>query len=233
MSTKNRIYIHVPFKERDEIEGMDGIWDSKRGFWYIKNDNPNKKICLDKWHQKENRWSDEDIDNFEDTGFIGEDLDFYNSFKTMPSYDRPVQDFLNNCVYFSKMNAIDIKIIRNFVLKRTNYKCLRCDNYNTKECRVYELYDYNFSNETATLKTLVPLCRNCFYNMKVPFTESEGMDEINNVPTDLSEEEFSRIISNIEKRLIIVSLEIEWKYDTSLLTNNGFEFFNDSSRRSP
>lgn len=45
----SRIYLNVPFKHKDEVKKMDGIWDINNKKWYIWRSNKNYDYLNDKY----------------------------------------------------------------------------------------------------------------------------------------------------------------------------------------
>ena len=45
----NKIYLNVPFKEKDEAKNMGCKWDIEKRKWYILSNNKNKTELLSKY----------------------------------------------------------------------------------------------------------------------------------------------------------------------------------------
>jgi len=43
---KNKIYINVPFKRKDEVKKMGGNWDKRNKKWFIYENNPEKDYLI-------------------------------------------------------------------------------------------------------------------------------------------------------------------------------------------
>jgi hypothetical protein len=45
----NKIYLFVPFSEKENAKKLDAKWDNDIKKWYIFNNNKNKDLILQKW----------------------------------------------------------------------------------------------------------------------------------------------------------------------------------------
>lgn len=48
-SNVNKIYLFVPFNEKENAKKLDAKWDNYKKKWYIFNNNKNKELILQKW----------------------------------------------------------------------------------------------------------------------------------------------------------------------------------------
>jgi len=48
-SNVNKIYLFVPFSEKENAKKLDAKWDNYKKKWYIFNNNKNKDLILQKW----------------------------------------------------------------------------------------------------------------------------------------------------------------------------------------
>jgi len=46
---KNKIYLFVPYSEKEDAKKMNAKWDNNIKKWYILNNNKNKDLILQKW----------------------------------------------------------------------------------------------------------------------------------------------------------------------------------------
>jgi len=44
-----RIYLNVPFSEKDEVKRYGGRWDGIDRKWYIMNDNKQSELIISRW----------------------------------------------------------------------------------------------------------------------------------------------------------------------------------------
>ncbi len=49
-----KIYLNIPFKDKDEIHWLGGHWDSEKKLWYIAKNHNKIEVILNKW--KENKF---------------------------------------------------------------------------------------------------------------------------------------------------------------------------------
>lgn len=47
----NKIYLNIPFKNKDEIKKLNGKWDNEKKKWYIFDNNNQKDYILDKFNK--------------------------------------------------------------------------------------------------------------------------------------------------------------------------------------
>ena len=46
-----KIYLTIPFSDKDKIKSYGGIWDNTHKKWYISNNNENISIIMNKWKE--------------------------------------------------------------------------------------------------------------------------------------------------------------------------------------
>ena len=46
-----RVYLIIPFSDKDQIKSYGGIWDNTQKKWYVSNNNENIVIILNKWKE--------------------------------------------------------------------------------------------------------------------------------------------------------------------------------------
>ena len=46
---KKRIYLNVPFGEKDEAKKMGARWESSKKRWYVNDDNKHKVQMMGRW----------------------------------------------------------------------------------------------------------------------------------------------------------------------------------------
>jgi len=48
---KHKVYLEVPYCEKEDANKLGVKWDSKFKKWYILNEDINKELILQKWNQ--------------------------------------------------------------------------------------------------------------------------------------------------------------------------------------
>ena len=46
-----KVYLKIPFSDKDLIKSYGGIWDNTKKMWYISKNNKNIEFILGKWKE--------------------------------------------------------------------------------------------------------------------------------------------------------------------------------------
>lgn len=212
----NRIYLAVPFVEKDEAKSFGAKWDGECKKWYCENNYKNYKVLLEKW-----KINDTPIE------LIGEDREFGGNTLFI--------DLVPSTCWFSNVRSCihpkDWDRVRNHIYERTNYTC-ECCGINTKEdttngqLEAHERWNYDEEKKIQKLMRIIALCHQCHQSTHMGLAGLRGKDEeamthlqkVKNITQ--SEACKERNESGILHRIMS---QHEWKLDISLITNNGIE----------
>jgi hypothetical protein len=212
----NRIYLAVPFVEKDEAKLLGAKWDGECKKWYCEKNNKNYKVLLEKWEI-----NDTPIE------LIGEDREFGGNTLFI--------DLVPSTCWFSNVRSCihpkDWDRVRNHIYERTHYTC-ECCGINTKEDTIngqleaHERWNYDEENKIQTLMRIIALCQQCHQSTHMGLAGLRGKDE--EAMTHLQK------VKNISRReackerkesgiIHMKRSKHKWELDISLITNNGIE----------
>jgi hypothetical protein len=212
----NRIYLAVPFVEKDEAKSFGAKWDRECKKWYCEKNNKNYKVLLEKW-----KINDTSIE------LIGEDREFGGNTLFI--------DLVPSTCWFSNVRScIHPKHwdrVRNHIYERTNYTC-ECCGINVKEntangqLEAHERWNYDENNKIQKLMRIVALCHQCHQSTHMGLAgilgkDEEAMKHLQKVC--LFTDEQIKLHRTEAFALWKKRNESEWVLDISLITNNGIE----------
>ena len=212
----NRIYLAVPFAEKDEAKLLGAKWDGECKKWYCEKNNKNYKVLLEKWEI-----NDTPIE------LIGEDREFGGNTLFI--------DLVPSTCWFSNVRSCihpkDWDRVRNHIYERTHYTC-ECCGINTKEDTIngqleaHERWNYDEENKIQKLMRIVSLCHQCHQSTHMGLAGVLG--KRNEAETHLKKvciftDEQVKLHRDEAFALWRKRNESEWKLDISLITNNDIE----------
>lgn len=215
----NKIYLAVPFVEKDEAKLLGAKWDGECKKWYCEKNNKNYKVLLEKWEI-----NDTPIE------LIGEDREFGGNTLFI--------DLVPSTCWFSNVRScIHPKHwdrVRNYIYERTNYSC-ECCGINTKEdttngqLEAHERWNYDEENKIQKLTRIVSLCHQCHQSTHMGLAGILG--KRNEAETHLKKvciftDEQVKLHRDEAFALWRKRNESEWKLDISLITNNDIQIKN-------
>lgn len=232
----NKVYLAVPYKEKDLAKSLGAKWDPNKKKWFA----PNGEQCLlDKWSPYGNPI----------TELKGENL-LYNGESTgMRSYDVKIIDenedesdeiednkFLYNARLYvdlipksswfraiSKyMHSCDWDRIRKYTLGRAKNQCECCGG--TRNLGTHARYSYN--GNVQKLERFIVLCSQCNKSTHMGLSNIKGIREhatnhlikVTKMNKFEADNHITQAFLKWESRN-----HIEWQLDLSLLTNNNIK----------
>jgi hypothetical protein len=201
------IYLNIPYKDRKIAKEYGGIWDKDNKRWFC-DDETNELCSL---------------------------YEIYNSKIEIKGEDRSIGgnelfiDLIPKTSYFKNVRNLfsdgDWNLIRHHIYERANYRCECCGIKRMKYLEAHERWIYDFETKTQKLIRIIALCRLCHQATHYGHSKvSKDITKINNhlkKVRKITDEELKEHI-NESYEIWKKRNEIEWKIDTSIITNSGF-----------
>ena len=218
-----RMFLAVPFGEKDEAKLLGAKWDSKEKQWY--NPDPVNNIQLNKWTIKtKDTIKSEGSERSEEINLIGEDRDFGGNLLFV--------DLIPSSCWFTNVRSCvhpsDWNLLRKYVYSRANNQC-ECCHSSSHGIEAHERWEYNNEIKIQKLVRLVALCTCCHEVTHIGLSGIRGKSEetkkhlkkIRNFSSDDFNQHVSEAFFLFEERS-----RFEWTLDLTLLTNNGIKLKN-------
>lgn len=205
-----KVYLDVPFEEKEEAKKLGAKWDDNTRQWYA----PNGEIELinnKKWQINNNPLN-----------LIGEDREYMGNELFVDLI--PSTCWFTNVRYCVHPNEWDR--LRQHIYSRVNYLCECCgvDSKETgQQLEAHERWEYNIENNTQKLIRLVALCHECHRVTHIGKAQLDG--ELKEAVKHLQKvrgftiEDCDNHIQEAYK-LWRIRNEREWELDLSLITLN-------------
>jgi hypothetical protein len=215
----NKIYLAVPFVEKDEAKSFGAKWDWECKKWYCDKTNKNHGVMLEKW-----KINDTPVE------LIGEDRNFGGNTLFV--------DLIPSTSWFSNVRSCihprDWDRVRHHIYERANYTC-ECCGINTKEdtrnggIEAHERWYYDEEYSIQKLMRIIALCHQCHQSTHMGLAgmmgkQEEAMNHLKTVCNFTEEQANEHKIEAAE--LWRKRNKTEWKLDISLITDNGIQTIN-------
>ena len=214
VNVDNRVYLQVPYEEKNEAKSMGAKWDKDKKKWYTSSDNVS---ALAKWSEEARIL----------TELIGED-------RTVGGDALQVEFLPKKCWCKNIQYAIqrhDRDRVYDFVFGRTNRTCETCGLQDSNlDFHMHGRWIYE--GGTQRLVRLMCLCERCydathFGASHFKGKRQEALAQLKKI-TKQSDAECENHINNAYEHVRRLN-EQEWKVDLSLLTNNGIQCETESN----
>ena len=203
-----RIYLGVPYKEKEDAKPLGIEWDPVRRQWWSLSNNPNLDKLLEKWSL-----------NTEPINLIGEDRTYGG--------DELFIDLIPDSCWFTNVRYYvdprDWDRLRKFIYERNENICECCGKY-TKNLEAHERWDYDYDRKIQKLVRLLSLCNMCHTATHIGRAKQEhkgdiALEHLKKVRNFTHEEaiEHEKLAFQVWKKRNTIT----WNLDLSLLTNNG------------
>jgi len=200
------IYLNIPYKDKKIAKEYGAIWDKDNKRWFC-NEETNELCNI--------------YDKYKDINIIGEDRGFGGN--------ELYIDMIPKTSYFKNVRSIfsenDWNLIRHHIYERSYHRCECCGVKRFKYLDAHERWIYDNETKTQKLIRIIALCRLC--HQSTHFGHSKKTKNIDKIKEHLkkvkkiNDEELDKHIEesyNIWRE----RNKIEWKIDTSIITNSGF-----------
>ena len=221
----NKIYLAVPFIEKDNAKTLGAKWDGECKKWYTMKNSKNRIELLDKY-----KINDTPVQ------LVGEDRTFGGN--------ELFVDLIPSTCWFSNVrhciHPTDWDRVRNHIYERTQYIC-ECCGVNTKidtnsKLEAHERWDYDEVNKVQKLTRIVSLCSNCHQSTHIGMAGINGkrkeaeshLKQVRNFTNDQVNIHITDAFDLWRKRN-----QYAWKLDITLITNNGIKIKNDGFGQAP
>ena len=156
-----RIWLDVPFNEKDAAKSVGALWDPTAKRWYAP---PRRTEALRQW------WASDDLPST----FAGEDRTFGSGLFV---------DLVPRSCWFTNVRSCvsqkDWERLRRVVVSRAGDSCEICgatrDPSTKRWLEVHERWAYDESTRTQTLKRLICLCTDCHTVTHFGFAQVRGL----------------------------------------------------------
>ncbi len=207
-----KLYLEVPFKEKDEAKQLGAKWDAVNKKWYAPN--VETLPLFEKWKI-----------NTDPVVLLGEDRDFGGNNLCI--------DLIPNSCWFTNVRSCvhptDWDRLRRYVYERVNHIC-ECCNMDTQHANIpleaHERWEYNEETQTQKLVRIVALCRHCHQSTHMGLSGLRGIgdeakEHIKQV-RQFTEQEYQ---THKEDAFEIWRRrnKINWDLDLSLITSNNIQ----------
>jgi len=206
--TDNKIYLAVPFKEKNKAKKLGCSWDMETKKWFIySHQNSN---AFDAW-----KTTKQDIKELkgENREYGGQGL-YIDMIPSTCSF-KNVRSSVSECEWDR---------LRRYVYERVENKCECCGSQ--RRIEAHERFEYDEKEKTQTLKRLIALCHKCHEVCHIGHASHKGRYEIVKKhlkrvckfnDKDLEEHIRQGFATYVERS------KIEWKLNLDLLEKNGIE----------
>lgn len=213
---KTKVYLAVPFSEKEDAKqlGARFDWDIKK--WYVMSNHSNLDELQEKWKI-----------NTEPVILTGEDRTYGGN--------ELIIDLIPKTCWFTNVryctDSRDWDRLRDYVYSRVNNTCECCHN-KTNNIEAHERWHYDNDTKTQKLVRLVALCKMCHTTTHIGMAEikgngSEALEHLKKVRNFTNEE----AIKHKEQAFQVWRERntIKWNLDLSLLTNNNIKLIKNVS----
>lgn len=151
-----RIYLKVPFSEKEEVKSVGGRWDGEKKQWYVPSNTDEKKIV--KWLVVEKSMR---------KALVGKSL----TIELVPS----------SCWFSNVRNHIsqeEWSVVKKYTFMKAGYRCEVCGGVGEEhpvEC--HEVWNYDDTNLIQTLEGTVALCPDCHRVKHMGLAQVHGVGE--------------------------------------------------------
>lgn len=200
-----RVYLAVPYKEKEEAKSLGARWDFKNKMWYAPNGESN---LIEKW-----KLNEEPV-----TELKGEDRNFGGNVLFV--------DLIPNSCWFTNVrtsvHSKDWDRLRKYVYTRANNECECCKSAEYLEA--HERWHYDYDKMIQKLMRIIALCKKCHEATHMGLAGINGRNEIATehlkLVTGMNQEQ---VIKHIEDAFSIWSErnKFEWDLDIDLIVNSG------------
>jgi len=203
-----KIYLTVPYANKDDAKKIGAKWDAERKTWYTDSNNKNLQELIKIFPPEV------------EIEFIGEDRNFGGNFLYVDLIPQ-------NCWFKSAwrcVSAIDWENIKKTTVKRANNICECCGEPSIKSLEVHERFSYDDDNKIQKLERLIALCNDCHTathmgRARVKDIEEQAKQHLQKV-RGFNEKEVNKHIDNAEL-VYKKRSDINYQLDLSLLINSG------------
>jgi Holliday junction resolvase-like predicted endonuclease len=210
-----RIYLAVPYGEKDEAKKFGALFDGERKEWYAPN---GESVLVSRWSV-----------NTGVVDLVGEDRNFGGNDLFVDLIPRTC--WFTNARYC--VDPSDWKRLSDHVSGRVGNVCECCGADGDFNLDAHERWDYNESTLVQKLVRLVGLCVACHESTHMGYANVRGRGDIARKHLrevrGFSDEECTSHVDDAFS-LWRSRNEYEWELDLSLLTSNGIKLVNPVSR---
>ena len=152
--SSNRVYLNVPYAEKDTAKQLGAKWDAKAKRWFIASELPSNSFA---------QWLPESI------------------YDTAPP-KLTIELVPETCWFSNVRSEVTPKvweILKTLTFQKANDHCETCGGQGSRhpvEC--HEVWDYNDTQHLQTLVRLIALCPACHECKHIGFACSRGRGEI-------------------------------------------------------
>lgn len=208
----NKIWLDVPFAEKDEAKAGGARWDPAARRWYAPRSGLS---ALDRWQARP------DVPSL----LPGEDRDFGSGLFV---------DLVPSSCWFSNVRSCvdqrDWERLRRMITNRADRRCEVCRRGQDREAgrwlEAHERWAYDDSNSVQTLRRLICLCTDCHTTTHFGFASISGKSDeafkhlciVTGFPADRATQHIDAAYALWKRRSAIT-----WKLDLSILLKAGIE----------
>jgi len=205
-----KIYLDVPYEEKDQVKRLGARWDSKEKSWY----------CFEKDRDVFFKWSDRGEVIYE---IIGEDRHYQGD----SLYSVYVDLIPESCWFTNVRSCIerdDWNRLRAHVYHRSNNQCEACGSRSNLEA--HERWSYDIETSTQKLMRIIALCKLCHTVTHFGLAQLRGKGEealkhlvkVNNLT-------YEGAVKHVKKAFELWGIrnKTDWKLDLSILEINNIK----------
>jgi hypothetical protein len=210
----NRVYLAVPYCDKNEAKDLGAKWDKKAKQWYAPKANAE---LTERWPINET----EIALMGEDRTFGGDDL-FVDLIPSTCWFTN-----VRYCVHPSEWDRL-----RRHVYERAGDRCESCKL--RRKLEAHERWSYNDETKVQKLERLVALCRKCHGATHMGFSKMKGKgDEAREHLKKCRKFTDSELDQHIQEASQLWRLrnKTNWELDLTLMTNNGIRLVKDGNEQ--
>ena len=210
----DKIYLGVPFSEKDDAKELGAKWDPIKKMWYTTAEG---KKLIERWPI-----------NDKPVELIGEDRNFGGN-------DLFVDLIPSTCWFTNVRSCIhpsDWDRVRKYVYERVN-NCCECCGVDTKKEKIqleaHERWYYDKENETQKLMRIIALCSNCHQTTHIGLAGIKGKsDEAKQHLCKVRKFTLEECEKHIKEAFSIWNErnKFDWELDLTLITSNNIKLSN-------
>ncbi len=203
-----RVYLSVPYDEKDEAKKYGAKWDPKKKLWYSPGE---KKELTDRWPVN---------NSLPITDLIGEDRLYGGNILFVDLIPKSCW-FTNvrKCVHFSDWDRLRI-----FIYERANNQCECCQSKTVLDA--HERWSFDEKTKIQKLKRIIALCKPCHEATHMGLAQIRGrgdiakdhLGKVNGMSKFEAEYHIKKAFELWDKRN-----KSNWKLDLSIITNSGIK----------
>lgn len=209
-----KIYLAVPYSEKDEAKLLGARWDAAKKLWFAPN---GEKVLINRWP----------LSSAPINGLKGEDRGYGDN--------KLYVDLVPDSCWFTNVRKCihpsDWDRLRKFIYERANHTCECCGSGETLDA--HERWHYNEETKTQKLVRIIALCKSCHEATHMGLAQIRNRGEIaERHLMKVTGMDFCCVSKHIQEAISKWEYRnrIHWDLDLSIISDSGIQLVRDFNK---